>query len=1092
MSFLRRFLAWFRGGNCGGSNKDVDEDAQIGRRPPKKAKLLPVIVWLPEPINYPQPIGENQLNALCYYYQRTQLPGALVYTPLDGTGTMFSTDFVSTPHKDVMMFSCDAVLPAGWHTLTVLFIPLVTDVYQNVEHSIQFEVRKGLPDLQWDFPEDHIEFTTLLDISYFQCKCTNTEGDIHYSHEVDVLLERGTHKIVAQFIPNDRNNWATRSISKTIFVAGLPVRLIWDGTLFTSPYPTPINRFHARARCADPSIEGTFRVSPPFGTVLPVGSHTVRVDFSPVDSRKYNVAHICSTLVIDRGYPTIQWWKPFSLYIGESLSEFSLNATSTDVSEGTFEYDPPHGTILPLGTHSITATFTPKNLGSYHVVSRSVNIEVLEKGTTMIEWEDPAELEYPARLTLKELNAVVIPKCRGKFIYTPPEGSTLDVGVHELRVQFIPDSLRTTIGCEKTVQISVAKTKPLLSWANPRPVFFDEIRNAGIVSETQLNCLSNIPGGEFQYAPALGAELPRGIHELKATFYPTDSNTYDPADCVVNVKVVSPPKRTPILQWAALNSICYPKPLRLKEELICRSSESHGAMVYDPPAGSILSVGEHVLKLTFFTFRNNNFVEQGSTSTTITVLKAPAYMKWEPGLKVITYGTPLSERILNAQYWIVAEGTEEIRRIKGEFVYSPPVGTILDAGLHTLHCKFVPEDKDNVNGCEITVQIDILRAVPTVVWSNPSEDVPMEHFEPLNELFFCPLVLPVSEHVPAPTGKYTFSRKLGDILAVGSHDFTCRFYPDDIINYYSADGKCTILVEKGTPSLRWLNEDMDVDIEYGNPLREEHFASECITPECTGRWVFKPPPGTIVEAAHEFEISAKFIPDDTSKYRSKSLYRALNVVPFVVTLSWALPDHNLTYGQKLSAHELCATVNISGPNSEFHWKNLEGGVIEYSPPIGTVVVAGRKMFLSADFILPNQCTSNYKAKRCVVFIDIAKANPPIVWKPPRQPIEYFTPLPASYLCASTPIAGKFVYHPALGSILDLGRNRVDCKFIPEDGRNYSEIHLSREISITKGTPKVRWRPPPIVIEIGQKLTADFFNAELLYPPSLSGGFNYSM
>jgi hypothetical protein len=985
----------------------------------------------------------------------------------------------------------DLVLPAGWHSISLLFIPMVTDVYQNVQQSMMVEVHKGIPVLDWVLPNEYIEYLTVLDSSYFQCTCSNVEGNFHYSHEVGILLERGVHRIVAQFIPCDRKNYQAQSVTRIVNVAGLPVQLVWTGTVFNSEFPAPINRFHIRARCADASILGDFVYTPVIGTILPVGEHTVRADFRPHDSRKYNVAHICSTIIIEKGYPTIQWWKPFSLYVGEMLTEFTLNATCTDVADGTFVYHPSHGSLLLAGTHPVTATFTPTDQSSYHIVSRTVDVDVLEKVETRIEWEDPAELQFPARLTLKELNASVIPKCRGKMTYFPPEGFSLEVGSHELTVRFTPESVRSTLPCEKTVHITVTKSRPLLSWANPRPVFFNEIKNAGIVSEVHLNCLSNIPAGIFEYKPALGAELPHGSHELAATFYPEDTATYAPAECKVNVKVVSPPKRVPVLQWSELKPIFYPKPLRLKEELICRSSESHGAMVYSPPAGTILPVGEHILTLTFVPFRNNTFVEQASITVSLTVLKAPAYMKWEPCMTTIIYGTPLTDVILNAQYWIIAENNEEIRKIKGNFVYTPPHGTVLEAGTHTLRCQYVPEETDNVNTCEITIVVDVLRATPKVVWSNPSEDVPMEHFEPLNELFFCPICLPVSDYVPVPTGKFTFSRKVGEILPVGTHPFTCRFYPDDIINYFSADGNCIIEIEKGTPSLRWKHEDTEIDIEYGYPLTLDHFACECFTPDCTGTWVLKPVPGTVLEAIHEFEISATFIPDDQQIFKVKALYRLVNVNPFVVTLHWEIPDHNLTYGEKLSSHELSATVNVFGPNREFHLKNLDGGVIEYNPPIGTVVVAGRKMFLSADFILPKTCSTNYKSRRCTVFIDVAKSNAPIIWKPPRHPIEYFVPLSEQYLCASTTVPGRFIYHPPLGAILNLGRNRVDCKFMPEDARNYNEIILSREVSVSKGCPRVRWVPPFTVLEVGHKLTKDFFNAELVHPPELSGGFQYS-
>ena len=70
--------------------------------------------------------------------------------------------------------------------------------------------------------------------------------------------------------------------------------------------------------CGSPTtVFGTLAYNPPAGTVLPVGSHTLCVTFTPTDTANYNNAIACVTLNVLTGHPivvsctfaptTIQW-----------------------------------------------------------------------------------------------------------------------------------------------------------------------------------------------------------------------------------------------------------------------------------------------------------------------------------------------------------------------------------------------------------------------------------------------------------------------------------------------------------------------------------------------------------------------------------------------------------------------------------------------------------------------------------------------------------------------------------------------------------------------------------------------------------------
>jgi len=66
------------------------------------------------------------------------------------------------------------------------------------------------------------------------------------------------------------------------------------------------------------------------------------------------------------------WALPAPIVEGTPLSTMQLNAVS--VIEGVFSYDPPAGTVLPVGTRSLTATFYARDSAKYmlHTETRSI------------------------------------------------------------------------------------------------------------------------------------------------------------------------------------------------------------------------------------------------------------------------------------------------------------------------------------------------------------------------------------------------------------------------------------------------------------------------------------------------------------------------------------------------------------------------------------------------------------------------------------------------------------------------------------------------------------------------------------------------
>ncbi len=93
---------------------------------------------------------------------------------------------------------------------------------------------------------------------------------------------------------------------------------------------------------------------------------------------------------------------------------------------------------------------------------------------------------------------------------------------------------------------------------------------------------------------------------------------------------------------------------------------------------------------------------------TINVDKATPTITWADPADII-YGTPLSTLQLDAT-----------SLVPGKFTYTPAKGTLLDAGTaQTLSVSFVPDESIDYNDATVTAEINVVKATPSLVVSDP-------------------------------------------------------------------------------------------------------------------------------------------------------------------------------------------------------------------------------------------------------------------------------------------------------------------------------------------------------------------------------------
>jgi hypothetical protein len=103
--------------------------------------------------------------------------------------------------------------------------------------------------------------------------------------------------------------------------------------------------------------------------------------------------------VIFQQQPGIIWPTPAQIIYGTPLSGTQLNATSP--LAGIISYSPPAGTVLDIGQHTLTATFTPTDTVDYTTATATVSLTVVPATpvVTVNASPNPAFLTYAVTLT---------------------------------------------------------------------------------------------------------------------------------------------------------------------------------------------------------------------------------------------------------------------------------------------------------------------------------------------------------------------------------------------------------------------------------------------------------------------------------------------------------------------------------------------------------------------------------------------------------------------------------------------------------------------------------------------------------------------
>jgi Flp pilus assembly CpaE family ATPase len=379
-------------------------------------KVTPVITWpTPAPIAYGTALGSTELNATA------SAPGNLVYIPAAG-----------------------AVLTAGTHTPSVTFTPADSVNYTMAQAAVSLTVTKATPSITWPAPAS-IAYGTELSAAQLNATAS-VPGKFVYNPGAGEVLAAGTHTLSAIFNSADTTDYAAVQATVHLTVAkAKPTTITW-------PAPEAISHGAALSAAqlnATASVPGIFVYTPAAGEILPKGTHTLSVTFMPSD---VNFPEVQATvqLTVTKAMPVITWPAPAAISYGMVLSFTQLNATAS--VEGTFAYTPAAGEMLAAGTHTLSATFTPRDSSDDAQAQASAQLTVT-KATPIITWPAPAHISYGTPLSAVQLDATAL--IPGAFAYTPTAGNVIAAGTQTLSVIFTPTDIANYTTAQATVSLVV-------------------------------------------------------------------------------------------------------------------------------------------------------------------------------------------------------------------------------------------------------------------------------------------------------------------------------------------------------------------------------------------------------------------------------------------------------------------------------------------------------------------------------------------------------------------------------------------------------------------------------------------------------------
>jgi hypothetical protein len=277
-----------------------------------------------------------------------------------------------------------AILPPGTANLFTTFTPSNPSLYNIVSANNTINVNKITPNITWTTPSSIIYGTSL---SSTQLNASaNVDGIISYaSNPAGSILGVGNVLLNASFTPNNIITYNSTTANTTLIITKArptltstnPSPMVYGIPLTSSDFTIIVTNPQNQSNITS---NGTITYSPSLPRIFNVGNSNITATFTPNDLANYIVNTTNISVSITKYTPTVLWPSISNIMYSTQLSttQYDVQFLGYDGSAipGTFIYDPPIGTILNIGTTTLTTTFTPTS-SNYSSISATNTVTVV-------------------------------------------------------------------------------------------------------------------------------------------------------------------------------------------------------------------------------------------------------------------------------------------------------------------------------------------------------------------------------------------------------------------------------------------------------------------------------------------------------------------------------------------------------------------------------------------------------------------------------------------------------------------------------------------------------------------------------------------
>lgn len=216
----------------------------------------------------------------------------------------------------------------------------------------------------------------------------------------NVALSGGTYPLTATYTPADGSTFSAatgtlnqlvspavativlapvnpttygQSVTLNATVAGVAAGVTPTGSVQFLMDGTPVG-----TGAVSPAGAATYTIA---GGGVTAGTHLVTALYSG-DGNYNAIASGAGTLLVAQATSVVTWTNPAPISAGTPLSAAQLDATAVPL-RGTFTYTPGAGTVLAVGTQTLSVTFTPTDAVDYNAATASVTIVVTGSGLSL-------------------------------------------------------------------------------------------------------------------------------------------------------------------------------------------------------------------------------------------------------------------------------------------------------------------------------------------------------------------------------------------------------------------------------------------------------------------------------------------------------------------------------------------------------------------------------------------------------------------------------------------------------------------------------------------------------------------------------------